>query len=87
MTSPGPAKPPVRRDSAMAILARTDSTKDAFERAWKNGAQYVTRVNRGGLDVERHTDYLNEAFRSGFALHSIFEQNGNTVMVFERRAA
>ena len=70
----------------MALLARTDTSGQAFERALKNGDQYVTRVNRGGLDVERHTDFLNDAFRGGFRLHSIFEQNGNTVMVFERRA-
>ena len=70
----------------MALLARTDSSDQAFDRAWKNGDQYVTRVNRGGLDVERHTDFLNKAFIAGFALHSIFEQNGNTVMVFQRRA-
>ena len=69
----------------MALMARTDSTTEAFERAWKAGDQYVTRVNRDKLDVERHTDYLNGAFKAGFGLHSIFEQNGNTVMVFERR--
>ena len=68
----------------MALLARTDNSDQAFERAVSNGDQYVTRVNRGGLDVERHTDFLNKAYRTGFRLHSIFEQNGNTVMVFER---
>lgn len=70
----------------MALLARTDGATEAFERAVKHGDQYVTRVNKGGLDVERHTDYLNKAFQIGFKLHSIFEQNGNTVMVFERHA-
>ena len=69
----------------MALMARTDSTTDAFSKAWGNGDQYVTRVNKDKLDVERHTDYLNSAFKAGFRLFSIFEQNGNTVMVFERR--
>lgn len=69
----------------MALLARTDNAKDAFSRAWENGDQYVTRVNSGRLDVERHTDFLNQTYTTGFRLHSIFEQNGNTVMVFERR--
>jgi hypothetical protein len=68
----------------MALLARTDSAKDAFSRARDKGDQYVTRVDRGKLDVERHTDFLNDAYQGGFRLHSIFEQNGNTVMVFER---
>jgi hypothetical protein len=71
----------------MALMARTDNTKTAFETAWNNGDQYVTRVNRDRLDVERHTDYLNSAYATGFRLFAIFEQNGNTVMVFERRPA
>jgi hypothetical protein len=69
----------------MALLARTDTTVDAFERAFNNGEQYVTRVNKDRLDVERHTAYLNNAFSKGYKLFAIFEQNGNTVMVFERR--
>jgi hypothetical protein len=69
----------------MALGMRTDTGITAFQNAWTNGDQYVTRVNRDRLDVERHTDYLNQAWGAGFRLHSIFEQNGNTVMVFERR--
>ena len=69
----------------MALLARTDTGLDVFERAWKNSDQYVCRVNTGRLDVERHTDYLNKVFAAGFRLHTTFEQNGNTVMIFERR--
>ena len=71
----------------MALRARTDTFAAAFQRAIAQGDQYVTRVNKGSLDIERHTDKLNEAFRLGFRLHSIFEQSGNTVMVFERRSA
>lgn len=70
----------------MAILARTDTGMEPFERAVANGDQYVTRVNKDRLDVEKHTDYLNRAYRAGFRLFSIFEQNGNTVMVFERHS-
>lgn len=63
----------------MGLLPRTDSAWAAF-----NGKDhYVTRVDRGKLDVERHTDFLNRAYDKGYKLHSIFEQNGNTVMVFE----
>jgi hypothetical protein len=64
---------------------RTDNTYSAFERANSQGDQYVTRVNRDRLDVERHTDFLNRVWTLGFRLHTIFEQHGNTVMVFERR--
>lgn len=69
----------------MAMLSRTDTTQAAFERARQNGDRYITRVNTGRLDVERHSDYLNQAWSAGFRLHTIFEQNGNTVMVFEQR--
>jgi len=69
----------------MGLTARTDSALVAFERAWNSGDQYVTRVNKGRLDVERHTDFLNGVYQRGFRLHTVFEQNGNTVMVFERR--
>lgn len=70
----------------MGLMARTDNTLTAFERAWANGDQYVTRVNTGRLDVERNTDMLNAVYQRGFRLHTVFEQNGNTVMVFERRS-
>lgn len=70
----------------MGLMARTDTTDQAFQRAMQNGDRYVTRVNRNALDVERHSDYLNNAWRQGWRLHTIFEQNGNTVMVFESRA-
>lgn len=69
----------------MALAVRTDTGMQPFQWAWSQGHQYVTRVNRDRLDVERHTDYLNQVWAHGFQLHSIFEQNGNTVMVFERR--
>lgn len=68
----------------MVLGARTDTGVQAFERARAQGDQYVTRVNRGRLDVERNTDFMNMIYRRfGYRLHSIFEQAGNTVMVFE----
>lgn len=60
--------------------ARTDTKFEAFER----GDRYVTRVNKGHLDVERHTDYLNKCYALGYSLRFCFEQNGNTVMIFEK---
>lgn len=65
----------------MALLGRTDTGLDAFTR----GAHYVTRVNTGKLDVERHTDYLNNVWAAGYRLHTTLEQNGNTLMIFELR--
>jgi hypothetical protein len=65
----------------MALLARTDTGMDPFTK----GDHYVTRVNKGGLDVERHSDYLNKVWAAGYQLHTALEQNGNTLMIFERR--
>lgn len=58
-----------------------------FGDAWRSGQQYLTQVNRGDLNAEDNTRVLNAAFASGFSLRTMFEQHGNTVMVFERRPA
>jgi len=67
----------------MTLGTRTDTGFAPFTR----GDHYVTRVNKDRLDVERHTDYLNKVWDAGYRLHTIFEQNGNTVMIFEMRTA
>lgn len=64
---------------------KTNAAATVFGQAWAAGSQYVTQVNKGRLNAESHTDYLNAAYGQGFRLHTIFEQDGNTVMVFERR--
>lgn len=47
-------------------------------------AQYDCEVNRGDLSVGWLTDRLNERYEDGWRLAHIFEQAGNTVLVFER---
>jgi len=71
----------------MRIKPRTDYGAQAFDRAELQGDRYVARVNKGRLDVERHTDALNDIWRRGWTLTFVFEQDGNTVMIFERREA
>lgn len=46
---------------------------------------YEAVVNTGSLNVERWTKLLNERWEKGWRLDHVFEQKGNTVMVFERR--
>lgn len=53
------------------------------ERASKTG-QYMTEVNKGGVNMSTLTDKLNARYDEGWRLHTIFEQNGNTLIVFER---
>ena len=46
---------------------------------------YDTQVNKGSLQMGILKNMLNNRWERGWRLHSIFEQNGNTIMVFERR--
>jgi hypothetical protein len=46
--------------------------------------QYHTEVNKGSVNMRSLTGHLNDMGRQGWRLHSIFEQDKNTVMVFER---
>lgn len=46
--------------------------------------QYQTEVNKGSVNMRSLTTHLNEMGQQGWRLHSIFEQDKNTVMVFER---
>ena len=48
--------------------------------------QYTTEVNKGSINMSTLTDKLNAKWDQGWRLHSIFEQKGNTITVFERRA-
>jgi len=47
--------------------------------------QYLTEVNKGSINMSTLTDKLNARWDDGWCLHSIFEQDGNTLAVFERR--
>lgn len=51
----------------------------------KDDDQYKTEVNEGAINMRALTAYLNDHWRDGWRLHSVFEQSGNTCMVFERR--
>jgi hypothetical protein len=46
--------------------------------------QYHAEVNKGSIRMQSLTSHLNEMARQGWRLHSIFEQDKNTVIVFER---
>ena len=46
--------------------------------------QYYAEVNKGSIRMQTLTAHLNDMGRQGWRLHSIFEQDKNTVMAFER---
>ena len=48
------------------------------------GFAYTTKVNKGSVNMRRLTNHLNEMAQQGWRLHTILEQDKNTVIVFER---
>lgn len=52
----------------------------------RNG-RYKTVVNKGDTNMEDLEDALNKAYEDGWRLHTIFEQGGNTCIVYEKRDA
>lgn len=46
---------------------------------------YEAVVNKNDLNMARLTAMLNQRWNSGWRLDHVLEQNGNTVMIFERR--
>jgi hypothetical protein len=46
--------------------------------------QYHTEVNKGSIRMQTLTSHLNDMARQGWRLHSIFEQDKNTIIIFER---
>lgn len=47
------------------------------------GEWYRTDVNKGAISMRSFAATLNGHREDGYALHTVFAQGGNTVMVFE----
>jgi hypothetical protein len=47
------------------------------------GDHYVTEVNKGSINMRTWQAHLNDMHRRGYRLAHVFEQDGNTVQVFE----
>jgi hypothetical protein len=47
--------------------------------------QYHMEVNKGSVNMSRQTQRLNQMWHSGWALHTVYSQDGNTIFVYERR--
>lgn len=46
--------------------------------------QYEVEVNKGSLNHLSLAGSLNKRAKQGWRLHTVFEQHGNTVIVYER---
>lgn len=47
------------------------------------GDHYETQVNKGSIRMQSFESLLNSRYAKGYRLAHVFEQDGNTVMVFE----
>lgn len=47
------------------------------------GNHYVTEVNRGSINMGAWQQHLNDMHAKGYRLQHVFEQDKNTVQVFE----
>jgi hypothetical protein len=56
---------------------------DALASGGCSGEHYVTEVNKGSIHMGTWKAHLNERYTSGYRLQQVFEQDGNTVTVFE----
>ena len=74
-------------EEAKQVAAQADLSGGVAERAIEaaDALHYQVEVNKKRVNVGSLTDSLNERWRNGWHLAHIFEQRGNTVMVFEKR--
>jgi hypothetical protein len=47
------------------------------------GDHFVTEVNKGSINMRSWSKDLNDMYRKGYRLAHVFQQEGNTVQVFE----
>lgn len=50
-------------------------------------AHYLTEVNKGSIRMQTWASHLNDLYQQGYRLAHTFEQDGNTVQVYEHHHA
>ncbi len=75
-------------EDAREIAESADLDEGAATRAIDaaEALHYDVVVNKRGLSVNALTRTLNERWENGWSLAHVFEQRGNTVLVFEKRS-
>lgn len=46
---------------------------------------YRTFVNKGSINMGAFQKMLNAEWQAGWAVHTVLEQHGNTMVIFQRR--
>ena len=81
------------KDAAIAHAAQQRAESEAAEAARREaigqigracpGGHYKTEVNKGSIRMQTWESHLNDMYRQGYRLSHVFEQDGNTVQVYE----
>lgn len=83
---PAPAPQPEGSSPALGVPERADVRREARGAAARaETTNYATSVNKGSRNMAALAGELNQRWNAGWRLHTIFEKDGNTVCVFERR--
>ncbi len=77
-----------RVEDARVIAAEADLGEGVATQAITEveALHYHVEVNKRGLSVRALTTALNQRWENGWRLAHVFEQRGNTVLVFEKRS-
>jgi len=73
------------REAAAAQQAVRDTAREAAGGVVGAcpGNHYRTEVNKGSIRMQTWESKLNDAYQHGYRLVHVFEQDGNTVQVYE----
>lgn len=63
------------------------SLRDGITNGEAQGPVFEAQVNKGRIQMSGLTDHLNARFVNGYELSHIYEQNGNTVVIWRKMAA
>ena len=50
----------------------------------KDGPHYECEVNEGSINMRKFTDVANDRHANGYRMAHVFQQDGNTVVVWEK---
>ena len=78
------AQKEIRQDQRVA-RAEVGARAQAVRQEVAANPKYHMEVNKNSMNMAFQTKRLNELWVEGWKLHTAFEQNGNSVFVFERR--
>lgn len=57
---------------------------DGISDGSRNGPNFEAQVNKGKIRMEGLTNHLNARWANGYKLMHIYEQDGNTVVIWQK---